>query len=272
MRLRRPSKHRPLPAGDHSVSRLAKLNLERRLGKQKYSDLIKDWQLELLSLQQCAMRGGVRAMINFEGMDAAGKGGSIRRMVEALDPRGYKVFRIGPPEPWEQERHYLYRFWVKVPPPGELVIFDRSWYGRVLVERVEQLVSVQQWKRAYAEINDLERTLIESGVVLVKYWFHVDADEQLRRFEARLANPFKAWKMTDEDWRNRGKWDQYVAAAEEMFSKTDTKYSRWHIIPANDKHFARIACLQILAQALRKRAEQLELDCPKPIAHALRLR
>jgi len=241
---------------------LSELKLDRDLPKP-YGKLIKAWQLELLTLQQCALRAGVRAIVNFEGMDAAGKGGTIRRLVEPLDPRGYKVYRIGAPESWEQERHYLYRFWVKVPPPGELVIFDRSWYGRVLVERIEGLAAPEEWKRAYGEINAFEQTLVDSGVQLVKFWFHIDPDEQLRRFEARLANPFKAWKMTEEGWRNRSKWEQYVAAAEEMFKRTDTKHAPWTIVPANNKRYARIKAMQTVATALRRGAELKGIECPK---------
>lgn len=245
------------------MPRLSKLPQKQQLSKSQHDKLLKVWQFELLTLQQCALRAGLRAIVNFEGMDAAGKGGSIRRLVEPMDPRGYKVYRIGAPEKWEQERHYLYRFWTKVPPPGELAIFDRSWYGRVLVERVENLVPEKSWRRAYDEINEFERTLVDDGVVLLKFWFHIDPDEQLKRFEERLADPFKAWKMTDEDWRNRGKWNDYVSAAEDMFKNTDTKTARWTLIPANNKHHARITCLQTLCRALRGGAKEMGLKCPK---------
>jgi polyphosphate kinase 2 (PPK2 family) len=245
------------------MPRLSKRPQKQKLTKSQPDKLLKVWQFELLTLQQGAWRAGLRAIVNFEGMDAAGKGGSIRRLVEPMDPRGYKVYRIGAPEKWEQERHYLYRFWTKVPPPGELAVFDRSWYGRVLVERVEQLVPEKAWRRAYEEINEFERTLVDDGVVLLKFWFHIDADEQLKRFEDRLADPFKAWKMTDEDWRNRGKWDDYVSAAEEMFKHTDNKVAPWTLIPANNKHHARITCLQTLCRALRKGAKEMGLKCPK---------
>jgi polyphosphate kinase 2 (PPK2 family) len=247
------------------MPRLSKLPQKQKLSKSQHDKLLKVWQFELLTLQQCALRNGLRAIVNFEGMDAAGKGGSIRRLVEPMDPRGYKVYRIGAPEKWEQERHYLYRFWTKVPPPGELAIFDRSWYGRVLVERVEQLVPEKSWRRAYGEINEFEHSLVDDGVVLLKFWYHIDPDEQLKRFEERLADPFKIWKMTDEDWRNRGKWDDYVSAAEEMFKHTDTKAAPWTLIPANNKHYARITCLQTLCRALRKGAKEMGLKCPKSI-------
>jgi polyphosphate kinase 2 (PPK2 family) len=183
-------------------------------------------------------------------MDAAGKGGAIRRMVARLDPRGYKVYRIGAPEPWEDERHYLYRFWTRLPRPGELVIFDRSWYGRVLVERVEGFASQAEWQRAYREINEFERMLVDDGVTLKSLWFHIDPDEQLRRFESRLADPFKAWKMTDEDWRNRSRWDDYIQAAEDMFEKTDTDHGPWTVINANEKRYARLAAIRAVTNAL----------------------
>ena len=207
------------------MERLKSLDLSLSLPKDRYKSLLKTWQLDLLSLQQSVLRQGGRMIINVEGMDAAGKGGAIRRMVERLDPRSYKVYRIGAPADWEQARHYLYRFWTRIPWPGELVIFDRSWYGRVLVERVEGFAEEHEWQRAYAEINQFERMLTDDGVILRSLWFQVDPDEQLKRFEARLADPFKAWKMTDEDWRNRGRWDDYIQAAEAMFEHTSTEHS-----------------------------------------------
>jgi polyphosphate kinase 2 (PPK2 family) len=254
------------------MATLGKLKLRQSLDKPQYNKLVKAWQFELLTLQQHAVRVGVRAIVNMEGMDAAGKGGSIRRLVEIMDPRGYKVYRIGAPEAWEQSRHYLFRFWTKVPPPGELAIFDRSWYGRVLVERVEKLVPKADWKRAYDEINEFERGLVNNGVPVIKLWFHIDPDEQLKRFEARLADPFKVWKMTDEDWRNRGKWDDYVAAAEEMFKRTDTALAPWTLVPANNKHFARIMTIQTVCKALRRQAELNGIKLPKPTVKAVSIK
>jgi AMP-polyphosphate phosphotransferase len=239
------------------MARLSALDLETAIDRKHYKLLLKQWQLDLLSLQQSLLRSGGRVIVNVEGMDAAGKGGAIRRLVEKLDPRSYKVYRIGAPADWEQARHYLYRFWNRLPGPDELVIFDRSWYGRVLVERVEGLASDAEWQRAYREINNFERMLVDDEVVLVSLWFHIDANEQLRRFERRLADPFKAWKMTDEDWRNRARWNDYIAAAEAMFEHTDTDFAPWTIIPANDKRFARLAALRAvttaMAEAARKR-------------------
>ncbi len=243
------------------MNRLETLHHKVKLSKREYRWLLSHWQLDLLTLQQTLVRGGARVILNIEGMDAAGKGGAVRRLVERLDPRGYKVYRIGPPADAEQNRHYLYRFWTRIPAPGELVIFDRSWYGRVLVERVEGLAEPAAWQRAYREISDFERTLANDGVIIVKLWFHIDPDEQLRRFEDRMSNPFKSWKMTDEDWRNRGKWDAYIQAAEDMFQHTHTETARWTVIPANSKHYARLQAIRTLVEALvadaRRRGENL---------------
>jgi polyphosphate kinase 2 (PPK2 family) len=232
------------------MPRLQDLEPTPKLEHAEYKQLLRQWQHDLLSLQQTALRAGARMIVNIEGMDAAGKGGAIRRMVARLDPRGYKVYRIGAPEPWEDERHYLYRFWTRLPRPGELVIFDRSWYGRVLVERVEGFASQAEWQRAYREINEFERMLVDDGVTLKSLWFHIDPDEQLRRFESRLADPFKAWKMTDEDWRNRSRWDDYIQAAEDMFEKTDTDHGPWTVINANEKRYARLAAIRAVTNAL----------------------
>jgi len=242
------------------MNRLAELDMNQDMDKADYKTALRSWQFDLLSLQQGVLRDGARMIINIEGMDAAGKGGAIRRMVKRLDPRGYKVYRIGAPDPREQEKHYLYRFWNKVPAPGELVIFDRSWYGRVLVERVEGFAEPERWQQAYDEINAFERMLTDDGIILCKLWFQVDPDEQLRRFEARLADPYKAWKMTDEDWRNRKKWDDYIQAAEAMFARTDTDLAPWTLIPANSKRFARLSALQTVGEALADEARRRDLE------------
>ena len=230
---------------------LATLELARpKLPKKEYKRTLKALQLDLLVLQQAIYAQGGRAIINVEGMDAAGKGGAILRLVRRIDPRGYKVYRIGAPAPWEQARHYLYRFWSRLPGPGELVIFDRSWFGRVLVERVEGLASDSEWRRAYGEINAFEKMLADDGVTLVKLWFHIDPDEQLRRFRERQDNPFKRWKLTKEDWRNRERWDSYIEAAEEMFQQTSTEHAPWTLVAANNKHHARLEALRAVVDAL----------------------
>lgn len=241
------------------------------LSRNRYKSLIEAWQLEMLTLQQKALRLGLRVIINFEGWDAAGKGGAIRRTVEPLDPRGYRVYRIAAPERWEQEKHYLYRFWTKIPSPGDLVIFDRSWYGRVLVERVEGLASRTAWKRAFDEINNFEKMLADDGVVLIKFWFDIDKDEQLKRFKARAEDPFKKWKITDEDWRNREKWNDYERASKEMFKRTNTGASPWTIVPANNKLFARIYTLQTISDAIRKATRRQKLSCGRAPGKNLRV-
>ncbi|MFA9462151.1 polyphosphate kinase 2 family protein [Thiohalorhabdus methylotrophus] len=243
---------------------LEDLDLSRHLAKDDYKRHLKALQIDLIRLQQSVMREGLRAMVALEGMDAAGKGGAIRRMAHSMDPRAYRVYRVGPPERQEKARHHLYRFWTKVPLPGEMAVFDRSWYGRVLVERVEGLEEPAVWERGYREINDFERTLADSGVVLVKCWLHIDPDEQLRRFNRRLADPLKAWKMSEDDWRNRENWDAYMAAVEDMFAQTYSEWAPWTVIPANDKRYARIRVLQAVSDGLRRRAERDGLECPDP--------
>lgn len=234
------------------MSRLQQLSSPPKLAKEDYVHALRHWQYDLLTLQQNVMRSGLRVIVNIEGMDAAGKGGAIRRLVRQLDPRSYKVYRIGAPDPRDQAKHYLYRFWQRMPSPGEMVIFDRSWYGRVLVERVEGIATKEQWQRAYREINEFERLLVDDGIVLVSLWFHIDADVQLQRFEQRLADPFKAWKMTDEDWRNRDRWDDYLEAAEAMFAETDTQWAPWTLIPGNNKRHARLLTIRAVVEAIRQ--------------------
>jgi polyphosphate kinase 2 (PPK2 family) len=198
-------------------------------------------------------------VILFEGWDAAGKGGAIKRITAKLDPRGYVVYPISAPEGEDKTRHYLYRFWRRTPDPGQMALFDRSWYGRVLVERVEGFATEDEWKRAYREINSFERQLNDFGTVLLKFWIHITRDEQLRRFEERQATGYKAWKLTDEDWRNREKWPQYEEAVEEMLARTSTPVAPWNVIEGNDKHYARVKVLShvvdVLAQVLDHRPQ-----------------
>jgi len=241
-------------------SRLKHLDQTRTVDKERYRAELHAWQYDLLSLQQAVLRSGGRMIIVAQGMDAAGKGGAIRRLVRRLDPRGYKVYPIGAPERWEQEKHYLYRFWTKLPSPGELVIFDRSWYGRVLVERIEGFTNKSRWQQAYREINEFERALVDDGVLVCKLWFHISKDEQLARFKARENDPHKAWKLTDEDWRNREKWDQYIEAAEDLFEQTDRDVAPWTIIAANCKRYARLEALKTVANCLAKEAELRSID------------
>ena len=186
----------------------------------------------------------------FEGWDAAGKGGAIRRLVGALDPRGYTVFPIAAPKGDDATHHYLWRFWRRLPKAGHLAVFDRTWYGRVLVERVEGFCNEDEWKRAYQEINQFERQLADFGAVVVKFWLHIDQQEQLRRFEQRKEIAYKKWKITDEDWRNRAKWDAYRLAVAEMLDRTSTEHAPWTILEGNDKRHARLKALRTVAAAL----------------------
>ena len=188
----------------------------------------------------------------FEGWDAAGKGGAIRRLTEALDARLYNVIPIAEPTDEEAAHHYLWRFWRKLSRDGYWTIFDRSWYGRVLVERVEGFASQPEWARAYHEINTFEEQLTEHGVTLLKFWLNITPEEQLQRFEARAETPYKQHKITPDDWRNRDKWDDYKSAVNEMVIRTSTEYAPWHIIPANDKRYARIEVMRIAAEAVEK--------------------
>lgn len=218
--------------------------------KKDYEAQLEALQRELLRIQRAYYREGRRAILVFEGWDAAGKGGAIRRLTEKLDPRGFRVFPIGPPSHREQARHYLWRFWQHVPLPGTLAIFDRSYYGRVLVERVEGLADKPAWRRAYGEINQFEETLIDDGIAIVKCFLHVTPGEQLRRFEERLKNPDKRWKLTVDDIRNRQRWDDYQLAIEAMLEQTASTARPWHLVLANHKWHARLAVLTAVVKQL----------------------
>lgn len=220
--------------------------------KAAYTKRLGALQKELLRIQQTYWHERRRAVLVFEGWDAAGKGGAIRRATELLDPRGVHVWPIGAPGPAEQGRHYLWRFWQKLPEPGTFAIFDRSWYGRVLVERVQSFASREEWQRAYGEINEFERLLSDDGVRIVKLFLHITPDEQLERFRERLTNPYKRWKLTEEDLRNRAQWQDSVDAAEEMFERTSTDPAPWHLVPANSKWHARVRVLEIVTQELKR--------------------
>ena len=239
---------------DKSKIRLRKLDqgTERFADKSAYEKRLKALQEEMLHIQQTYWHEKRRAVLVFEGWDAAGKGGAIRRITEQLDPRGFHVWPISAPTAAEQGKHYLWRFWQRLPEPGTFAIFDRSWYGRVLVERIEGFAKPKEWKRSYDEINEFERLLIDDGARIVKLFFHITEEEQLSRFRERLTNPYKRWKLTEEDLRNRARWDNYVGAAEDMFDKTSTLAVPWHAIAANSKWHARVASLEIITQALRR--------------------
>ncbi|MEC4088993.1 polyphosphate kinase [Pseudoalteromonas rubra] len=218
--------------------------------KKAYRRALKYWQNELLHVQQAYYHQGRRALIVFEGWDAAGKGGAIRRITERLDPRGYQVFPISAPKPEEQSKHYLYRFYNKLPKAGTLTIFDRSYYGRVLVERIEAFATRNEWQRAYQEINEFERLLYDDKVKVVKLFLHISAEEQLKRFEERLNNPYKRWKLTEEDIRNRNRRDDYEQAIDDMFAQTDTQQAPWHLVLGEHKWYTRVEVLKTLVKTL----------------------
>ncbi len=217
----------------------------------KNKDSIKELQLRILRIQQGTFQSKQRVIIALEGMDASGKGGAIRRMTENLDPRGFRVYPIGAPGENEQGRHYLYRFWQKIPIPGRITIFDRSWYGRVLVERVEKLINKKTWNRAYSEINQFEKLLIDDGVKIIKICLKISKKEQLKRFEERLKDPYKQWKITPDDIRNRSKWSLYLKAYEDMVKETSTETCPWHIVETDNKDEARLKILQIIVDECR---------------------
>jgi polyphosphate kinase 2 (PPK2 family) len=234
--------------------RLADVDLSRSFAdKESYQKALDKVQLRLLRLQTEHFDKKRRAIIVFEGRDAAGKGGAIKRLTEKIDPRGVKVWPIGAPTAEEQERHYLYRFWNKIPARGTWAIFDRSWYGRVLVERVDKFAKKPEWKRAYREINDFERMLSDDGISIVKLFVQISKKEQLVRFEERENNPYKKWKISKDDWHNRKKWAAYDEAIDDMLRETYTRDAPWHVISGERKWHARVEACRIIADALEKR-------------------
>lgn len=204
----------------------------------------------MLRIQQGTFHKKERVIIVIEGVDASGKGGAIRRITENLDPRSFHVYPIGVPSEEEQGKHYLYRFWKRLPSKGMIAIFDRSWYGRVLVERVEKLIPKDVWERAYDEINQFEKLLHDDGVRIIKIFLKITKEEQLQRFHDRLQDPYKQWKLTKEDIRNRKKWDHYTVAQEDMIKKTDTHYAPWNVVDTDDKDLARKEVLRIITDSL----------------------
>ena len=224
----------------------------KTLDEEKYKKELKELQQKLGQLHNRLYRKRVPVIIAYEGWDAAGKGGNIKRLTGALDPRGFEVHPIASPEPHEKARHYLWRFWTRLPKDGHIAIFDRTWYGRVMVERLEGFCSENDWQRAYYEMNEFEQELHNWGAVILKFWVQIDKDTQLARFTERQNTPSKQWKITDEDWRNREKWDLYEQAVDEMLQKTSTTYAPWHILESVDKKYARIKALHIVIDALEK--------------------
>ena len=229
---------------------LENLDLTLSLDKEEYdADLVR-YQVALYKLGYQVYVQHRPVIMVFEGWDAAGKGGAIKRVTEKLDPRGYAVYPIGAPQGDDASHHYLWRFWRRLPELGQIAIFDRSWYGRVMVERIEGFCKESDWKRAYREINEFEHQLVDFGTILFKFWFHISKEEQLQRFEGRAGDKLRSWKLTDEDWRNREKWDKYTQSVEDMILKTSTLSAPWTLVEGNSKNYARIKVLKTIVDGL----------------------
>jgi polyphosphate kinase 2 (PPK2 family) len=248
------------------------LDLSKRLSREEEQEsLQRGWRrLSQLRLTLGGLIGDQRlgppVCVIFEGEDASGKGGAIRRLVAELDPRHVRVVQFAAPTYDEKRHHFLRRFWPSLPGWGGMAVFDRSWYGRVLVERVEGLATREQWLRAYDEINGFERTLADEGMILIKFWLHISADEQLKRFKSREKDPLKAWKLTDEDWRNREKRDQYKQAVEDMVARTSVEpHAPWHLIPAESKRYARVAVIDTVNREIEEGMRRHGMKPPPPL-------
>ena len=237
---------------------LSGVDLTKTLTREEYKERLDKLQKKLEVLHGELYRLRIPVVIGFEGWDAAGKGGAIRRLTSHLDPRGYKVNPTAAPNDVEKVHHYLWRFWREMPKAGHIAIFDRTWYGRVMVERIEGFCSEADWKRAYQEINEMEEHMANFGAVIVKFWIHIDKDEQERRFKERMEAPAKQWKITDEDWRNREKWDAYEQAVNEMLVRTSTTYAPWTIIEGNSKYFARVKVLETVVEAMEEKIREVK--------------
>lgn len=234
---------------------LSRADLSLSYTKEEYKERLDELQKKIEKLHGELYRRRIPVVLGFEGWDAGGKGGAIKRLTEKMDPRGYVVHPTASPNDIERQHHYLWRFWVDMPKAGHVTIFDRTWYGRVMVERIEGFCTKQEWQRAYKEINSMERDISNAGAIVLKFWMQIDKDEQERRFKARQENPEKQWKITDEDWRNREKWDQYETAVDEMLQKTNTAYAPWHVLESVDKRYARLKALRIVIAELEKALE-----------------
>ncbi|HEX7278261.1 MAG TPA: UDP-galactose-lipid carrier transferase, partial [Solirubrobacterales bacterium] len=252
--------------------RLDEVDLTLKLSREEEERGLKEQgrHLAQLRLMLGGLIGGAEGRLGpplavvFEGWDASGKGGAIKRLTGPLDPRHVRVSQFAAPTPDEKRHHFLGRFWPALPGWGGMTIFDRSWYGRVLVERVEGFATEEQWSRAYDEINDFERTLADEGTIVVKLWMHVSPEEQLKRFEARAGDPLKSWKLTDEDWRNRDKRPRYEAAVEEMLERTDHAHARWHVVAGDSKRFARVEVMRLVNEEIERGMRRWGQEPPPP--------
>jgi polyphosphate kinase 2 (PPK2 family) len=241
---------------------LETLDLSQHLSKAEYERDLLRYQGQLRELAWQLYQRKRSLVLVFEGRDAAGKGGTIRRLTEKLDARGYEVFPIAAPDGEDKTHHYLWRFWRRLLPPDEkqILVFDRSWYGRVLVERVEGFCREDDWKRAYREINDFERQLVDAGAMVLKFWLQITPEEQLKRFEQRQDTPYKRWKLTPEDWRNREKWGRYDEAVEDMLLRTSTLTAPWTVVESNFKWFARVKVLKTIVESTSKTLDYQPAD------------
>lgn len=235
---------------------LSGVDLTKTMDREEYKKKLNELQKKLEILHSEIYRKRIPVVLAFEGWDAAGKGGAIKRLTSSLDPRGYAVFPTSSPNDVEKKHHYLWRFWNNMPKAGHIAIFDRTWYGRVMVERIEGFCTENEWKRAYQEINEMESHLYNSGAIVLKFWLHIDKDEQKKRFDERTNTPEKQWKITDEDWRNREKWDKYEVCVDEMLLKTSTIHAPWIVVEADSKYYARIKVLETVVNAIEERLKK----------------
>jgi polyphosphate kinase 2 (PPK2 family) len=243
---------------------LEKVDLSQSLTREEYKRQLVRHQVRLGQLGYQVYVQKRPVIIVYEGWDAGGKGGNIKRVTEALDPRGYVVHPIAAPAGEDKTHHYLWRFWRRLPEKGQIAIFDRSWYGRVMVERIEGFCTEEEWKRAFREINQFERKLVDFGIIMIKFWIHISQEEQLARFEGRKHTAYKAWKLTDEDWRNRAKWEAYLEAVEDMLLKTSTITAPWTIVEGNSKLYARVKALKTVVEALERGLDPFDERSPLP--------
>ena len=235
---------------------LSRADLTLSYTKEEYKERLKKLQKKIQKLHGELYRRRIPVVLGFEGWDAGGKGGAIKRLTQKMDSRGYVVHPTASPNDIERAHHYLWRFWTDMPKAGHVTIFDRTWYGRVMVERIEGFCTRGEWQRAYKEINDMERDLTDAGAIVLKFWMQIDKDEQERRFRDREENPEKRWKITDEDWRNRAKWDQYEEAVNEMLLRTSTPNAPWIVVEGNCKYYARIKVLETVCDAIEARIRE----------------
>ncbi len=260
-KVKKPSENKskivPLIADPYlETSTLSKVDLSLSYTREEYKEKLEKLQDKIEKLHGELYRRRIPVILGFEGWDAGGKGGAIKRLTEKMDPRGYVVNPTASPNDIERAHHYLWRFWKNMPKAGHVAIFDRTWYGRVMVERIEGFCTTEEWQRAYKEINDMEKDLTDSGAIVIKFWMQIDKDEQERRFKERQQNPDKQWKITDEDWRNREKWDQYELAVNEMLIRTSTPKAPWVVVEGNDKYYARVKVLETVVDAIEKRLKE----------------